>query len=497
MAGPPPEHERGAAIIKNMEIPGYEIIRAIGVGGMATAYLATQASLGRQVVLKVLDTTNDVTSKNVERFMNEARIVASLRHPNIITIYDVGRQGDLIYISMEYIEGGDLKARMADGVAPQEALDIVARIASALDCAHKSGVIHRDVKPANILFRKDGTPLLTDFGIAKKLTIDHDLTSTGIFLGSPNYMAPEQAEDVPIDGRADIYSLGIILYEMLTGNKPYQADSVVDIILKHRQGALPRLPNDLRMFEPLLYLMIAKKPKDRFRDAESLLHYIRDMDQRGVLRPAGPGRATAIGETTGSTTRMPTWTSARQDKPKSTRIHAALLLLLVVAATGFGVLQYYARRLADAPIRPVEGLLPRVYVDAQAGTRGAAPLTPAGDDVRKALIWLAQKSLDDYRLVAPPNDNAYFYYSRLRDIDPESRLAEDGFKRIAERFAILAEKEMARSDERAARNYVTIGLQLDPNNEALRELRELTKPRTEGLIDTIIRALAGNDKGAS
>ncbi|MCC6715149.1 MAG: serine/threonine protein kinase, partial [Gammaproteobacteria bacterium] len=163
---------------------------------MATAYLATQASLGRQVVLKVLDTTNDVTSKNVERFMNEARIVASLRHPNIITIYDVGRHSDLIYISMEYIEGGDLKARMADGVAPQEALDIVARIASALDCAHKSGVIHRDVKPANILFRKDGTPLLTDFGIAKKLTIDHDLTSTGIFLGSPNYMAPEQAEDV-------------------------------------------------------------------------------------------------------------------------------------------------------------------------------------------------------------------------------------------------------------------------------------------------------------
>lgn len=198
---------------------------------------------------------------------------------------------------------------------------------------------------------------------------------------------------------------------------------------------------------------------------------------------------------------MPTWTSARQDGPKKTRIHSALLLLLMVAAVGFGMLQYYARRLADAPIRPVEGLLPRVYVDAtldaQPGTRGAAPLTPAGDDVRKALIWLAQKSLDDYRLVAPPNDNAYFYYSRLRDIDPESRLAEDGFKRIAERFAVLAEKEMARSDERAARNYVTIGLQLDPNNEALRELRELTKPRAQGLLDTILRALAGNDKGAS
>jgi hypothetical protein len=214
-----------------------------------------------------------------------------------------------------------------------------------------------------------------------------------------------------------------------------------------------------------------------------------------------PSRASAIGDTTGSASRMPTWTSARQDTPKSPRIHSALLLLLVVAAIGFGMLQYYARRLADAPIQPVEGLLPRVYVDAtlstQTGGGGAAPMTPASDDVRKALIWLAQKSLDDYRLVAPPNDNAYFYYSRLRDIDPESRLAEDGFRRIAERFAVLAEKEMARSDEKAARNYVTIGLQLDPNNEALRELRELTKPRAQGLLDTIIRALGGNDKNTS
>jgi len=486
-----------------MEIPGYEIIRAIGVGGMATAYLATQTSLGRQVVLKVLDTSNDISAKNIERFMNEARIVASLRHPNIITIYDVGRQNNLIYISMEYIEGGDLKNRMSDGISPHEALDIIKKIASALDCAHKSGVIHRDVKPANILFRKDGTPLLTDFGIAKKLTVDHDLTSTGIFLGSPNYMAPEQAEDSPIDGRADIYSLGIIFYEMLTGDKPYQADSVVDIILKHRQGALPKLTPDLKAYESLLYLMIAKKRKDRFHDAESLLHYVRDMERRGIFGTQRSSiRAATSGEITGSSLRLPTWSSARSSSDtRHMRVRSSLLLLLVVAATGFGMLQYYARRLAEAPLRPVEGLLPRLDSSIEPTsdampTTGAAPITPANDDVRKALTWMAQKRLEEDQLVTPPNDSAYFYYARLRDIDPQSRLAEEGFRRIAERFAVLAEREMAANNYQRAQSYVTIGLQLDPSNEALRQLRVLTEPKPHGLLESIFGAFR-NKEGTS
>jgi hypothetical protein len=467
---------------------------------MATAYLATQTSLARQVVLKVMDTTTDMNAKNVERFMNEARIVGSLRHPNIVTIFDVASNGDLLYIAMEYIEGGDLKARLSSGISPGEALNIVACVASALDCAHKSGVIHRDVKPANILFRKDGTPLLTDFGIAKKLTYDHDLTSTGIFLGSPNYMAPEQAEDAPLDGRADIYSLGIIFYEMLTGEKPYQADSVVDIILKHRQGPLPKLPPELRALEPLLYLMIAKKPKDRFRDAESLLHYIRDLDHRGVLR-AFTGRGGEIaGDITGSTTRA-TWSSARAAEPKASRLRTALMVGLVVAAGGFVALQYYANRLANAPLRPTEGYLPRLDPGALAPTAtagtGGTSMSPANDDIRKALVWLAQKSINDDRLIAPPNDNAYFYYSKLRDIDPGSSLAEDGFKRIAERFAVLAEKEMAQQNLRAAQTYVSMGLQLDPGNATLRELRELTKPRPSGLFQSIWQSLQGESKKTS
>ena len=152
-----------------MEIPGYRIQKEIGRGGMATVYLATQESLSRSVVLKILDQVKRNESEDMtQRFLDEGRIIASLHHPNIVTIYDIGLAGDDLYISMEYVEGGDLKQRLLDPMLPETALDITAKIASALASAHSHNVIHRDVKPANILFRNEKTPLLTDFGIAKQ-----------------------------------------------------------------------------------------------------------------------------------------------------------------------------------------------------------------------------------------------------------------------------------------------------------------------------------------
>lgn len=174
-------------------------------------YLAEQKSLGRQVVLKILDSKVRDTPETIERFLNEGRIIALLNHPHIITIFDIGQSEQDVYISMEYVEGGDLRQRMQHKVfAPVEAIDVIEKIAGGLALAHAQDIIHREVKLGNILFRDDGTPLLSDFGIAKRLSSDADLTSTGMFLGSPNYMAPEQSEAGPIDGRADIYSLGII-----------------------------------------------------------------------------------------------------------------------------------------------------------------------------------------------------------------------------------------------------------------------------------------------
>jgi serine/threonine-protein kinase PpkA len=208
------------------------VVRLIAEGGMATVYLAIQESLGRFVALKLLKKFD--TPEQSNRFLNEGRIIASLNHQNIITIHDIGVFGDRHYISMEYPEGGDLKARIKGGMPPQAALDLIEGIGSCLDFVHRKGIVHRDIKPGNILFRKDDTPVLTDFGIAKQLEQDTNLTMDGTAIGSPYYLSPEQAECKPLDGRTDIYGLGIVLFEMLMGHKPYKGKSYIEIVMAHK-----------------------------------------------------------------------------------------------------------------------------------------------------------------------------------------------------------------------------------------------------------------------
>ena len=255
--------------MRHDSIPGYRIDRLIGKGGTASVYLATQESLDRPVALKVL---RDPDSPEFsERFVNEGRIVASLAHANIITVHDVGIADGLHYIAMEHVDGGDLRARIQDGLAPEAALDVVAKITDCLGFAHHNGVIHRDLKPGNILFRRDGTPVLSDFGIAKSQRLDSDLTRTGKIIGTVHYMSPEQALGKAVDGRSDFYSLGIMLYEMLTGERPYQGDSEVEIILKHLHDPVPILPVSHRRYQALVSRLLAKHPAERFRDAGELI----------------------------------------------------------------------------------------------------------------------------------------------------------------------------------------------------------------------------------
>jgi serine/threonine-protein kinase PpkA len=260
-------------------IPGYRVEGLIGSGGMASVYLAIQESLERPVALKVLD--HPESPEFQERFLNEGRIVASLTHSNIITVHDIGVAARHLYISMEYVEGGDLRRKIRAGMTPPEAFDIVERIGSALQLAHDRGVVHRDVKPANILFRPDGTPLLADFGIAKDHHSDSGLTMDGSVVGSPYYLSPELARAQGIDGRADIYSLGIILFEMLVGEKPFKGESAVDTIFKHLNEPPPELPDELIRLQYFLDKMLAKMPSGRFNDMGELLDEVRALRARG------------------------------------------------------------------------------------------------------------------------------------------------------------------------------------------------------------------------
>jgi serine/threonine protein kinase len=258
-----------------LNIPGYKIQAHVGSGGMAAVFRAMQTSLQRQVALKVLKNTE--SKEWTERFLNEGRILASLSHRNIITVHDIGIHAGHIYFSMEYLNGGDLKLRIEAGMNPKEALVILTTIGEALEIAHKKGVIHRDIKPGNVLFRQDGTPVLADFGIAKDFERKTDVTVDGTVIGTPDYLAPEQAKIEPVDGRTDVYGLGIIFYEMLTGDKPFQGESPVHVVFKHLNEPIPQLPDAIAMYQPLLEKMTAKEPGDRFAGAAEMLAAVTEM----------------------------------------------------------------------------------------------------------------------------------------------------------------------------------------------------------------------------
>lgn len=452
-----------------MEIPGYSIEKQIGKGGMASVYLATQESLSRSVVLKVLDISDAEKSQElIERFLSEGRIVASLNHPNIITIHDIGITDDnALYISMEYVQGGDLKSRIGIPFDSDEALELLVRIGGALKTAHSHGVIHRDIKPANILFRDDDTPLITDFGIAKQLNEDLNLTSTGIFLGSPNYVSPEQADGKQVDGRTDIYSLGCIFYEMLTGNKPYLAETVFDVVLQHKRSPVPQLPEDLLEFQPLLDRMMAKDPNERFENTASMIEYIQHLQIERNRKRAVPD-INITGE--------------MQGQRNKKRVSMVLIVLLVLSAGFFFSLQYIDIRLKDPdriireePVTARENFTATIPGSGTGDTPRTLPTQEASEDVVNALLWLGKNSLEEYRLTYPPKDNAYYYYSRLLEISPNNREAAQGILEIADRYAILAERSLAENDIAKAETYINIGLKINPRNKTLLSLEKLNR----------------------
>lgn len=209
--------------IPGYKIPGYQIKHEIGRGGMATVYLALQESLHRQVALKVMNPALSADENFKTRFLNEGHIVGQLNHSNIVTIFDIGTHETHYYLSMEYLPGGSLRDRIRSKLSVEEALQIARTLGKALSYAHNRNFVHRDIKPLNVLFRDDDSPVLTDFGIAKALGSSSQLTRTGYAFGSVGYMSPEQALGKPIDHRSDIYSFGAMLWEMLTGTKLYQS----------------------------------------------------------------------------------------------------------------------------------------------------------------------------------------------------------------------------------------------------------------------------------
>ncbi|MBI6612142.1 protein kinase [Pseudomonas simiae] len=261
----------------NIVIPGYDIEGEIGEGAMASVYLATQRSLERKVALKVMAAALAADPSFCERFLREGKTLARLSHPHTVTIHDIGNVGELYYMAMEYLPNGTLKERIAAGMTPEQGVTLIRQIASALGYAHAQGLVHRDVKPANILFRADGTAVLSDFGIAKSLDDRTQFTQAGFAVGTPSYMSPEQARGQEIDGRADLYALGVVLYEILVGKLPYTGTDALSTALAHLTEPLPELPVHHGRYQDVLRKLLAKDPAERFPDAAALLQALDNL----------------------------------------------------------------------------------------------------------------------------------------------------------------------------------------------------------------------------
>ena len=254
-----------------MDIPGYQIEHEIGRGGMATVYAAIQTALERRVALKVIHYSSRNDGDFTQRFIREGRIGAKLHHPHIVTIFEYGTYNDCHFLSMEYFPGGTLSSRIRQGLTLGQTMSIVTTIADALAYAHHLHLIHRDVKPSNILFRRDESPVLTDFGIARLEDDSEKLTATGKTLGTVYYMSPEQIRGDQLDNRSDLYSLGVVFYQMLTGRFLYDGENFFDIAKQHVSAEIPKLPDMINRFQPILERLLAKNRHERFSSAEQLI----------------------------------------------------------------------------------------------------------------------------------------------------------------------------------------------------------------------------------
>jgi len=261
-----------------LEIPGlkgYEVKKRISGGDIASVYLTVDKNTGRDTVLKVLNQVPDSDAGDIafDRFLLEFELIGKISHPNVVGIFDLGIADEHAFIAMEYCSKGSLKRRIQIGMYADRAEELMRDIAEALGAIHKVGILHRDLKPTNVLFRDDDSLALIDFGLAKQAHLKAELTGAGEIFGTPYYMSPEQGHGEQLDERSDIYSLGVIFYEMLTGSKPFEAGTAMAVILKHARDPIPRLPAHLAQYQPAIDKMMAKRPEQRFQSVEELLEW--------------------------------------------------------------------------------------------------------------------------------------------------------------------------------------------------------------------------------
>lgn len=501
-----------------IEIPGYRLLRQLGRGGMATVYLAVQESVDREVALKIMSPALLVDPDFGTRFLREAKIAAHLHHRHVVGIHDVGRAGDLHYIAMEYLAGGAILAADGSPSSPAFALRAISEIASALNYAHEKGFVHRDVKPDNILLRSDGSSALTDFGIARALDAGARMTRTGAVVGTPHYMSPEQARGKQIDGRSDLYALGIVLHELLTGRVPYHADDSLAIGIMHITEPVPSLPKELAVLQPLINRLLAKRPEDRFQSGNDVVAAIaaigiREADDQVHGLVAMPDRYHPEVRSAGASVSPDTTPSVRISARDRAEPNLDLDRLdEVIDVRRDNVMR--ADRSAPAPRRvpkrrSMRGLLAILALavlavaaaaawNHQDGLRRLLPRTEFNDTLSRA-----QKALDAGQLTGTQGDSARELFLAAHAQDQDNDIARRGLQAVGQRLLQRADVAMhgndlagARESLNAARDLLGGGIEIDRLDRTLKQA-ESRGSETAHLLDRADAALgAGQIMGA-
>lgn len=429
--------------MQEIDIQGYRIERELGRGSMATVYLAIQLLLEREVALKVMAPSLVADPSFSERFLREAKTIARLHHPHIISIHEIGSCKNLYYMALEYAAAGNLADRIRQTVGPERRLDWICQVAGALGHAHSHGVVHRDVKLGNILFRDDNLVLLSDFGIAKAVASGTQMTALGWTVGTPTYMSPEQATGKKVTPQSDLYSLGICTFELLTGKRPFESEDPFALAFMHMHQPVPALPSEYRELQPIIDRLLAKAPEDRYPSADELIHAIRSVLNGGGLGAVGPQSSSAAADS-GTADDLGTVVadmgSRSATKPASPIPGRRLLVagtMLGLAVLGLVAIAVFQLPGGSSPL-PATVRLPADFIDRElASLRG---VSQAFEDIRR--------------------------------MAPESEIVAAQEQEMVQRHVDLARKALAYGYRDRATEVATEGLELLPGNPELEDLRE-------------------------
>ena len=429
--------------MQEIDIQGYRIERELGRGSMATVYLALQLLLEREVALKIMAPSLVADPSFSERFLREAKTIARLHHPHIISIHEIGSCKNLYYMALEYAAAGNLADRIRQPVDPERRLDWVCQVASALGHAHTHGVVHRDVKLGNILFRDENTVLLSDFGIAKAVASGTQMTALGWTVGTPTYMSPEQATGKKVTAQSDLYSLGICTFELLTGKRPFESEDPFALAFMHMHQPIPALPSEYRELQPIIDRLLAKAPEDRYASTDELILAIRSVLNGGgfgaagpqpAMSPAGGAGAIDLGTVVADMGSRPATKSAPRFAGRRVLVAGTMLGLTALGLVAVAVFQMPG----NSPELPATVRLPADFIDRElASLRG---VSQAFEDIRR--------------------------------IAPDSEVVAAHEQDMVQRHVDLARKALAYGYRDRAAEVTAEGLELLPSNPDLEALRD-------------------------